>query len=589
MNLLASLAPKRIVYSLLPGDNDDKGSSPRASARSSFRDLLLKTALVSLLDELRHGFYVLHDQVLTYSKMIGSHQVRSQSDWAEQGKRALQEHSLGHIRHCIDLLRQSLMCNADLVIELKNEELGGVTGFGTMHRCIDWPGLTLAEHHTRILCKIRMTTSQVIDTVGASQLERLAQEIASKTQEFIAVLHRNGCALPSHDPGTPRNDALPLEGTILQSTLMELTTELQALVQGPRLHVHNQILAHVNLVNLHAIYSFRLPSMVPVEGSISYAELAGKIQVNEDVVRRIARYAITKHIFREVDGGDRLAHSATSKMLAESPMMMEWIGMVCEEMWPAATQAIPALVKWPRSQEPQHSGFALAHGLETHVFDMLVDQPERAARFANAMVYFNSNADLAPHHICDAFDWESVSKVVDIGGSAGSTAVALATRLPQVSIVIQDQAVLEDQARQSIPPALVDRVSFVAHDFFHDQPVRDADVYHFRWIFHDWPDQYCLKLLRALVPALKPGAKVIVSDFVVPESGTTLRYKEGLVRGFDLAMMELFNAREREQRDWQRMFDEADSRFRFEGVRTVPGADLAFVSATWQPSDSPVK
>lgn len=88
-----------------------------------------------------------------------------------------------------------------------------------------------------------MATSQVIDTVGVSQLEQLAQDIASKTQEFIAVLRRNGCALPSHDPGTPRNDALPLEGTMLQSTLMELTTELQALVQGPRLHVHNQILA----------------------------------------------------------------------------------------------------------------------------------------------------------------------------------------------------------------------------------------------------------------------------------------------------------------------------------------------------------
>ncbi|KAI0886275.1 uncharacterized protein GGS22DRAFT_199562 [Annulohypoxylon maeteangense] len=93
------------------------------------------------LDELRHGFYVLHDQVLSYSEMISSHQVGNRSDWAKQGKRALQEHSLGHIRHCIDLLRQSLMCNADLVIELKNEELGGVTGFGTMHRCVDWPGL----------------------------------------------------------------------------------------------------------------------------------------------------------------------------------------------------------------------------------------------------------------------------------------------------------------------------------------------------------------------------------------------------------------------------------------------------------------
>ncbi|EMR71355.1 putative hydroxyindole o- protein [Eutypa lata UCREL1] len=569
MNLLAWLTPKRYDYNLLPGDNDGKGSSTQTSTAHSFRESLAKTALVCLLDELRHGFYVLHEQVITYSEMIDGHQERDQSHRVERGKQA---HSLGHIRHCIDLLRQSLMCNADLTIELKNEELGGVTGFGTEQH--------ITKHYTRVLCKIRMAT---FDTTSVSELERLAQDIASKTQEFMTVLRRNGCALPSHDPGTPRNDALPLEATTLQSTLMELTTELQTLVQGPRLHVHNQILAHVNLVNLHAIYRFKLPSVVPVEGSISYAELAENVEVSEDVVRRIARYAITKHIFREVDGGDRLAHSATSKMLAESPMMMEWIGMVCEEMWPAATQAVPALVKWPKSQEPQHSGFALAHDLQTHVFDMLVDQPERAARFANAMVYFNSNADLAPHHLCDAFDWESVSQVVDIGGSSGSTAVALATRLPRVSIIIQDQAVLEDQARQSIPPTLADRVSFMAHDFFQEQLVRDADVYHFRWIFHDWPDQYCLKLLRALVPALKPGARVVVSDFVVPDSGTASRYKEGLVRGFDLAMMELFNARERERRDWQRLFGEADSSFSFEGVKTVAGADLAFISATWQP------
>lgn len=70
--------------------------------------------------------------------MIDGRQERDQSHRVERGKQA---HSLGHIRHCIDLLRQSLMCNADLTIELKNEELGGVTGFGTVHRCVDWPGL----------------------------------------------------------------------------------------------------------------------------------------------------------------------------------------------------------------------------------------------------------------------------------------------------------------------------------------------------------------------------------------------------------------------------------------------------------------
>ena len=43
-----------------------------------------------------------------------------------------------HIRHCIDLLRHSLMCQPDLTVEVKDEAKGGVTGFNTEHQCKDW-------------------------------------------------------------------------------------------------------------------------------------------------------------------------------------------------------------------------------------------------------------------------------------------------------------------------------------------------------------------------------------------------------------------------------------------------------------------
>jgi hypothetical protein len=45
------------------------------------------------------------------------------------------------MRHCIDLLRQTLMCIPDLTVEVKNSELGGVTGFGTVHQCRNWDHL----------------------------------------------------------------------------------------------------------------------------------------------------------------------------------------------------------------------------------------------------------------------------------------------------------------------------------------------------------------------------------------------------------------------------------------------------------------
>lgn len=46
-----------------------------------------------------------------------------------------------HVQHCIELLRQALMCQPDLTLEVKDEIHGGVQGFGTEHECKDWSQL----------------------------------------------------------------------------------------------------------------------------------------------------------------------------------------------------------------------------------------------------------------------------------------------------------------------------------------------------------------------------------------------------------------------------------------------------------------
>lgn len=46
-----------------------------------------------------------------------------------------------HMRHCIDLLRQSLMCHADTTLEVVDEKINGVHGFRTVHQCRNWEQL----------------------------------------------------------------------------------------------------------------------------------------------------------------------------------------------------------------------------------------------------------------------------------------------------------------------------------------------------------------------------------------------------------------------------------------------------------------
>jgi hypothetical protein len=42
----------------------------------------------------------------------------------------------------------------------------------------------------------------------------------------------------------------------------------------------------------------------------------------------------------------------------------------------------------------------------------------------------------------------------------------------------------------------------------------------FRWVLHNWPDVHIQRIFRALIPSLKPGAKIIIFDEIMPPAGT---------------------------------------------------------------------
>ncbi|KAI3399734.1 hypothetical protein diail_5801 [Diaporthe ilicicola] len=117
-----------------------------------------------------------------------------------------------------------------------------------------------------------------------------------------------------------------------------------------------------------------------------------------------------------------------------------------------------------------------------------------------------------------------------VGGSQGFTCFAIARKFPSLSFVVQDLPPVIEAAQKEVPPDLASRTKFMAHDFLTEQPVHGADVYFFRWIFHNWSDKYCVKILRNLIPALKPGAKVVINDNVLPKPGVLSQWQEERLR-----------------------------------------------------------
>lgn len=130
------------------------------------------------------------------------------------------------------------------------------------------------------------------------------------------------------------------------------------------------------------------------------------------------------------------------------------------------------------------------------------------------MSFFTTGDEFSLRHLTDGWSWDSIGAgtVVDLGGSHGDAAFALARKYPKMNIIVQELPKVIANAKEE--EGL--NVKFQIHDFFEEQPVKNADVYFYRWILHNWPEKYCIKALQALIPALKPGARVLVMDFVMP-------------------------------------------------------------------------
>ena len=93
------------------------------------------------------------------------------------------------------------------------------------------------------------------------------------------------------------------------------------------------------LIVLQAIYRFKLANSFPDgKDEATFEEISQRSGLSVSYVQRILRHAITYRIFCEPRKGT-IAHTAASLYFANNSSMREWVGMVCEEMWPAASKA----------------------------------------------------------------------------------------------------------------------------------------------------------------------------------------------------------------------------------------------------------
>ncbi|KAL8704965.1 MAG: hypothetical protein Q9201_001911 [Fulgogasparrea decipioides] len=417
-----------------------------------------------------------------------------------------------------------------------------------------------------------MTTSRIV---------ALAEDIKANTAKLDEYLEKNNLPRPSFDADAPLMYQLPPDIAAAQEALTAALDELYWLNQGPIQTVVGKSFA--TSIGLRTILRYNIQSLVPLDSGATFQELADKTGLPVKKLTRLLRHGMTDHFFREAKPG-YVKHTAATKALALVPKLAPWSLMGMCEVGPAKMHLVDAVAKWPESEEPEHAGFNLANNTSKPMFEFFEEDPERMNRFKDAMSFLQTFPGLQNSYVLKGFDWASLGNglVVDVGGSHGLVSQDIAREFPSLRFIVQDLPKVIEDAKTKVPAELADRVTFMAHDMFTEQPVKDADVYYFRWIFHDWSDKYCIKILKSLVPALKPGARIIFSERCLEPPCTLPPRQERWNRESDITMFAMSNSPERDQDDWEELLQATNSKLKLEKVKRIPDAKLDVIITRWE-------
>ncbi|KAF1841298.1 S-adenosyl-L-methionine-dependent methyltransferase [Cucurbitaria berberidis CBS 394.84] len=408
------------------------------------------------------------------------------------------------------------------------------------------------------------------------RIVKLSSIIASNTTTLNNFLVENNLPEPSFEADALWALPIPDDNVDVKAAriaIIDSCIELQALVTGPKELLRYDAVAYVSV---RIILRLKLDKSFLVGASTSFEAMAKVSGLSVMNVRRVVRHAILCHRFFQEKKPGVITHSALTAVLAGDALTRNALIVQLQEFAPAGTKAADALENWPNSEENNETGFSLANNSTKSMYDIFALDPGRGSRFGTLF----SRPDEPFHMLLDNYPWHDVETFVDVGGSHGSIAVALAERFPHIKCVVQDlpDTVVEGASR--LAPALKDRVEFMAHDFFTAQAAT-ADVYYFRSIFHNWSDKYCIKILQALIPALKHGARIIIHERMLPPHDALASADAKPVIKMDILMLQLLNAQQREAEEWLELFRRADSRYRYIGAKQPKGGVRWIIEARW--------
>jgi hypothetical protein len=273
---------------------------------------------------------------------------------------------------------------------------------------------------------------------------------------------------------------------------------------------------------LHVIAALGVADEVG-DDPVSTPELASRCGADADALGRMLRLMAAHGIF--APHGDGFRHTPASRLLrSDHPKSMRAL---------ATMMGLPVFAAtFDRLEHSARTGSPAIDAVEPDgLWAYLQAHPEEARTFDRAMTA-KAAVDIAT--LLDAYDFSRFATIADIGGGRGHLLTAILDAVPTAAGVLFDRP----QVIEALDIAHA-RLTPYPGDFFAG-PLPTADAYVLMDVIHDWPDDECLAILRAIRAAARTGAKVLVIENVLPENEPEPR---GQV--LDVIMLAMAGGRER--------------------------------------------
>ena len=298
---------------------------------------------------------------------------------------------------------------------------------------------------------------------------------------------------------------------------------------------------------LHVVATLRIAEHISA-GTTKVDQLATAAGCDRAALTRVLRHLAAKGIFREPAAGEFAMTDAAHGLL--DPALR--IGLDLDGFGGRMAGAWSSLLAAVRTGRPAYHdvfGQPFWADLDAH--------PDIAASF-DAMMGSEGHGAPDPDVLVTG-GWQSVRRVVDVGGGTGALLAEILRVRPDVHGTLVDLPRTVARSGQIFAAAgVADRVTVAGQSFFDPLPA-GADLYLLKSVLADWPDPEAAALLRRCAEAARPAGRVVIVSGIYPETSAG----DG-----DLLMMVLLGGRHRSLSEFRDLAREA-------GLEVLAGAPNA--------------